>query len=109
MTRPVRDVPGTTTGIDELTERQHHELLSADRRKAALEVLDGGTDSVALEELAAAVAAREGEGTGEGAVERVATTLHHVHLPKMDDAGVIDYDPEECLVVRGLTSPVSSV
>lgn len=27
-------------------------------------------------------------------VERVETMLHHVHLPKMADAGILDYDPE---------------
>jgi hypothetical protein len=36
-------------------------------------------------------------------VERVAVTLHHVHLPKMDDVSVVDYDPDESLVVTADT------
>jgi hypothetical protein len=27
--------------------------------------------------------------------------LHHIHLPKLDDAGLIDWDPRDDIVVRG--------
>lgn len=33
--------------------------------------------------------------------ESVRIDLHHVHLPKLDDAGFIDWDPEMGQVTRG--------
>ncbi|MDS0261065.1 hypothetical protein NDI56_16830 [Haloarcula sp. S1CR25-12] len=59
-----------------------------------LEVLAERTAPVELKVLAVAVATRENESdvfTGE-TLKRVASTLHHVHLPKMADFGMVDYD-----------------
>lgn len=36
----------------------------------------------------------------EESVERVAVSLHHNHLPKLAEFGVVDYDSDEPLVVR---------
>lgn len=108
MTGSVRDVSRTDASIDDLTEHERHRLFAADRRRTTFEVLRGETDPVALEDLASAVAAREGDGTDDETVEHVAITLHHVHLPKMADVGAIDYDPQECLVAPSPASPVSS-
>lgn len=45
-------------------------------------------------ELATAIATQEVDADAPETeyVERVATALHHNHLPKMDQLGVIDYD-----------------
>lgn len=79
----------------ELGESERHELLASGRRRILLDIFDGRSTAVELDELAAGVAAREAEAdaTDEETVERIRTALHHVHLPKMDDAGVVDYDP----------------
>jgi hypothetical protein len=33
-------------------------------------------------------------------VERVQVALHHVHLPKMDELGILDYDQESHRIVQ---------
>jgi len=45
---------------------------------------------MALTDLADRVAERESDGDD---CETVAIALHHVHLPKLAEGGVIDYDP----------------
>ena len=58
---------------------------------------------VTLEELTWTVADAERSGTDATVSKfderRIATTLHHVHLPKLDDADVVEYD-HESLTVR---------
>lgn len=49
--------------------------------------------------------ASEGTETGPGSRERIATRLHHMELPKLADAGVIDYDPRS-KTVRCRNHPV---
>lgn len=85
---------GRQAKVAGLTESEHHELLAAKRRRVTIGVLDDRSTPIDLEDLAAIVATREPEtdATDAEAVERVAITLHHNHLPKMTDLGVIDYD-----------------
>jgi len=49
-----------------------------------------------LSELARAVAivASGDGGPEESTVDRVALVLHHQHLPKLDDHGLLEYDRE---------------
>ena len=58
-----------------------------------------------LSELAAGVAAREREVTREelatADVRRVSIALYHAHLPKLRDAGVIEFDPDDGFVSLG--------
>lgn len=91
---------GTYRGMEQLTESEYHELLAVERRRTTLDVLESSNSPVELEELAAMVAEREiNVGVpDEATVERVAITLHHSHLPKMADVGVIDYDPDSSRV-----------
>ncbi|WP_435064966.1 DUF7344 domain-containing protein [Halobaculum sp. EA56] len=85
-------------------------LLGHRRRRAVLRYLRSrnGIGDLEVERLAAAVAsmeaARGGEGSTEAAptdgsvgpavVEQVSIALAHVHLPKLADSGVVDYDPD---------------
>lgn len=66
-------------------------MLAVERRKTTLNIVAESTDIVELNDLAMMVAERE---TDEVDPERIAVTLHHIHLPKMADAGVINYDPD---------------
>jgi len=93
MSQPKKDTTDTQRGIPRLTERRY-ELLRPKRRRIAYNVLTGRIPPVDLDDLAAAVAARESnpDAADEEFIECVAISLHHNHLPKMSDLGV-DYNP----------------
>lgn len=79
-----------------LPEYERHRLLASERRRLLLTVLENRESTATLDDLAAAIADRENEremANGE-AVERVKLTLHHNHLPKLDEHDVVDYHPE---------------
>jgi hypothetical protein len=71
-------------------------ILSNQRRRYVLYYLTRRQESVALRDLAEQVAAWENDLTVEELNykqrKRVYTSLHQTHLPKLDDADVIDYD-----------------
>ncbi|NHN47366.1 hypothetical protein G9464_07125 [Halostella sp. JP-L12] len=72
------------------------ESLAEGRRRVALTVLSAADGPVDRDRLARAVVARE-QGVDEIEVpprdaEDVLVTLHHVHLPMLDDAGLVEYD-----------------
>lgn len=72
------------------------ELLQHSHRRYVLHYLKGESDGVDFDTLAAAVAAstRAQPGSGPGrTAEDIAIALHHVHLPKLTDYGVVTYDP----------------
>ena len=74
----------------EMTVTECYELLADDQRRAVIDVLADRQLPVELSDLAAGVAARA--DTSES-VDRVATRLHHAHLPKLAGFGVLTYDP----------------
>lgn len=80
----------------ELTHAERHRLLASDRRRSVLDALEGRAAPVELTTLAETVVSREtgGSDVDDERVERVAVSLHHVHLPKLDDVGVVQYDPD---------------
>lgn len=82
--------------MDGISETDRHRLLASEQRRMALEILKGRTAPVDLEDLAAGIAGREdgADAADEEAVEHVAVQLHHAHLPKMAELGIIDYDPD---------------
>lgn len=94
MSESSEHTSGTDESAAELTASERHSLLAADRRRLALDILAGRSSPVEPEGLAARVTARgNGSAAAEESVERVAITLHHTHLPKMAEMGVVDYDP----------------
>ena len=93
MTQPSNEPKETRT---ELAGSERYSRSMAERRRLLLDVLAEESEPAGLGELAATIAARE-DGTDavdEATAERVAVTLHHVHLPKMGELGILDYDPE---------------
>lgn len=96
MSRSTHNGIGANAGIERLTESERYRLLADEQRRAAIDALAGRTGPVELDDLASAVAARKTdvEPVDDVVVERIAVTLHHVHLPKMSDLGVVDYDPD---------------
>jgi len=76
-----------------------HDLLDAlahERRQRVCEVLAGADrEFLPLDALSERVAARHESGADGAADPRtVRVELHHVHLPKLDEAGLIEYDHE---------------
>lgn len=96
MSHSSLDTAATQLRTADLTEQERCELLADERRRVAISVLDERTTSLQLRELAADVAGREttGDRVTEDVVERVSVALHHVHLPKLSELGVISYEPE---------------
>ena len=98
-------IPSSDSSVEEprpgtIDESEYHRLLSAERRRAALEIFDEWGAPYELEELAAAIVSLEADADSEkiadepdvAHVEEAAVMLHHVHLPMMSDMGVISYD-----------------
>lgn len=88
--------------VADLTETEQHGLLSAERRRLVLTILTEQTTPIELANLAAEIAAREesSDATSEETLHRIQVTLHHTHLPKMDDLGVIDYNANSRRITR---------
>lgn len=80
----------------ELAESERYRLLADEQRQVVLAVLAERTAPLALPELVTEVKERETTGMGveSDAREKIRIALHHMHLPMMDDMGVVDYDPE---------------
>ena len=72
--------------------------LADSRRRTILTVLGNQYHPLSSETLARDVAAREAgtaaRDVSRGRVEQVLTSLVHVHLPHLNDAGLVGYDPE---------------
>jgi len=77
-----------------ISETDIHDLLRNDRRRYAIKYLQDRGREVMLRDLAEAIAEIE---TGESPAPRnirdsVYISLHQSHLPRLDSAGVVDYD-----------------
>lgn len=70
-------------------------LLGDRRRRKVLECLVDNTQAIALADLAEDIADLEHEEArteiSRETVQRVATSLYHVHIPQLVDAGVVEY------------------
>lgn len=85
------DPTGEPVGLGEQLD-----LLAAVDRRYVLECLSSGPQPMGLQPLVDCVVGCHGEAVDAG---RVRLRLHHVHLPRLADAGVLDYEPDDQLVV----------
>lgn len=94
MSQAFTDITAEHPSVASLPETDRRRLLAAERRRLALAVLAEQTTPVELAELAPEIAAREAgvDAIEEEAVEQVAITLHHTHLPTLAEVGVVEYD-----------------
>lgn len=88
----------STADHDKLSQDVVFDLLSSPRRRFVLYYLNQVDDSVTIGELADQVAAWENEVDVEELSsqqrKRVYVSLYQTHVPKMDDAGIIEYDSD---------------
>lgn len=73
-------------------------LLANQRRQYVLECLMDRTQATTLAELAEDVAVRENDRPStelpNETVQTISTSLYHTHLPKLADAGAVEYDSD---------------
>lgn len=95
MSQISQDLQNVELYTGSLSTNERHKLLEAERRRQVLTALDGQTDALELEGLATSVLRLEHDRIAtDDEIEQVAIALHHIHLPTMDELGVLDYDPE---------------
>lgn len=87
----------TYSNSDEVSTTVIFDLLSNRRRRYALYYLTQKVGAVELSDLAEQVSFWEGNSTRDR-FERVCTGLFHVHLPKLEGAGIIRYDVDDGIV-----------
>jgi DNA-binding transcriptional ArsR family regulator len=82
-----------------LSQDQVFEVLKSPRRRYALYYLRREGGIVELSDLTDQVAVWENETTPSGLTseqrKRVYISLYQTHLPKLDDAGIVEYDRDE--------------
>lgn len=92
------DRKGESGSEGRLSKSHIFDLLSADRRQEVLRYLDRNDGTADLGEVAEHIASQECdckiEQLNSQQRKRVYVGLYQCHLPKMADAGVIDYDPD---------------
>ncbi|MFC6835482.1 DUF7344 domain-containing protein [Halomarina ordinaria] len=75
-----------------------HDILSKRRRRRLLVYLVETEAPVTLEELVAAVATAEAgapaDTVDDDVLRSITLSLVHSHLPRLDDAGVVAFDPD---------------
>lgn len=90
------DVSGDAGGLDEPTKDAIFEVLRASRRREVLRYLDAHGGEASVGTLAEHVAAVENDtepmSVSSTQRKRAYVALYQVHLPKLADYGVIDYE-----------------
>jgi hypothetical protein len=83
------------TGVDEPTDALF-DALSHRYRRFTLAALSGRDEPMALADLAVGVAKRETGDTGQAVskerAREIEISLYHVHVPKLEVAGLVEYD-----------------
>ena len=78
----------------DLSLDQAFSLLASDERRALLTSLLEANRGMFVEELVDSVATRMDSADEESDQQALAISLHHVHLPKLAEADVIEWDRE---------------
>jgi hypothetical protein len=101
---PTREEPSDSDDAPTLTVDDVFHLLQDGRRRNVLRCLQGEDGAVRVVDVAERVAAWECDTTVRALPpeerERVYVSLYHSHLPKLDDAGVVEYDESAETVER---------
>lgn len=103
--RPDEDVDAATLeSIEELADHESGEtvlevLADPERRRVAAS-LARADEPVSVTGLAESMAADGGDALvgGGTSVESIRVSLHHIHLPRLEDAGLVEYDSADARV-----------
>ena len=82
------------------TESDIFALLAKRRRRSALRILRESSTTLTAIELSHRIAMREHERPTTDEIRAIHLTLYHNHLPRLHEAGVLEFDP-----VQGTVSP----
>jgi DNA-binding transcriptional ArsR family regulator len=74
------------------------DVLSDARRRRTIRILQADEGTVSMPALAEALAARE---PGDPDPDRLAVSLQHVHLPKLEATGIVEYTSDRSRVQYG--------
>jgi len=90
------------------------DVFKDQRRRFVLHRLHTSDAPLSIDEVATEIAAwergRPVDDVDETQVERVEVTLRHVHLPKLIDARVVEYDPHsEAVSMTGQGAPLEAL
>lgn len=78
------------------------ELLIKQQRRQILRRMADTTDGIPVDRLTRHLReANSPRPDGNGSAQRRGIELHHVHLPKLRDANVIEHDTDQGIVRRG--------
>lgn len=91
------------TTLEPLTLEQKFTLLADRRRRTLVFVLGEVGDPVSIRGLGERLVAREDPESAldQSALDDVELDLHHVHVPKLAEHDILDYDAESGIVSRG--------
>ena len=93
---------GARESSDRLSKGEIFDVLQNERRRYVLQHLRTNGGPVKLGELASDVAAKEYDCTPDEVSsaqrKRVYTTLQQTHLPRMHEAGIVEYDSENGVI-----------
>lgn len=104
----VETMSSASNGDETLSEERLFDLLGNERRRSCLQCLAAVEGAIPVQELATQVAARVSDdgASPDDIRDSVYISLCQNHLPKLDDAGVVDYDPAEKTAGPGQSFPV---
>lgn len=103
ITQPVEQEVVSSVGQQDLSKDVIFDLLKNQRRRAVIRYLVAADRTVTLAELSDQITARENdipvERISSKQRKRVYVALYQTHLPKLDRAGVIEYESDRGTVV----------
>lgn len=83
----------------QVCETEYFRLLGDECRRIIIEMVATQSGTYELDDLAATVLSRcSHRPAGQTDPDALLIELHHTHLPILDSAGVITYDPRERIV-----------
>ncbi len=102
--------PSVGSVHDAIEPETAFELLANRHRRLLLDQLAQDGSRSTIDELAAALAENQSSADSPYSVEDVKIALHHIHLPQLADAGVVQYDPQDGIVVpTAVVEPLADV